>query len=456
MHLTQGGRHLLVHPEAPRWSVVNQVGYQVVRLCDGHRTIADITAAIAQRYGQDPANVRADVLAYLNQLRLAGLLADDYAAPRLPAVPTLTHLHLHLTRECNLRCVHCAIMDGRQGPGVLSTERIVALIDEFAAAGGRSIALTGGEPLLRPDAPAIIEHAARRLHTTLATNGTLVTHRVAAAVADLGVVLQISLDGATAEVHDRIRGEGAFQQTWRGIERLQRTGAGEWLNLCMTVMRPNAHQGPALLDLAEARGVPGVRFYPLQRLGRAVAAWGHLCLDAEAQAGLYRYLYLEVPAQGRRIQVGADLPGLQLRVPEDGLWCALGRTLAVDANGDVYPCSLLMQPGFRLGNVADAPLTEVLASEKLGELIGLCEGRKDEIADCRACVWRHFCQASCPGSIWVAHGTWHATDGLCDLRRELFRELIFERAAMRTFPISPACLENTVHESEVEERPPHH
>ena len=51
--------------------------------------------------------------------------------------------------------------------------------------------------------------------------------------------------------------------------------------------------------------------------------------------------------------------------------------------------------------------------------------RRDEIEDCRACAWRHFCQGNCAGSVLLARGDWHATDGLCDLRRELFRELVF-------------------------------
>ncbi len=423
MNLSQGSRHVLIHPEAPRWSVVNPVGYQVVRLCDGRHTITDIAVAIAQRYGQAPANVRADVLAYLDQLRQAGLLNDD-GPRREPPVPTLTHLHLHLTQECNLNCAHCAVMDGRWGSGTLSAERIAALIDEFAAAGGRSIALTGGEPLLHPDALAIIEHAARRLHTILATNGTLVTRRIAGVVADLGITLQISLDGATAEVHDRIRGAGAFQQTWQGIERLQRAGAGKRLNLCMTVMRPNLHQVPALIDLAEARGVPGVRFYPLQRLGRAAAAWSDLCLDAEAQTRLYRDLFLKVPSQRRRVQVSADLPGLQLHAPAAGQWCALGRTLAVDANGDMYPCSLLMQPGFRLGNTERTRLREAAESPKLRALCRACATRKTVIEACRTCTWRNFCQAGCAGSVLAKKGTLWATDGLCEVRRQLYREVL--------------------------------
>ena len=113
------------------------------------------------------------------------------------------------------------------------------------------------------------------------------------------------------------------------------------------------------------------------------------------------------------------------------MWCGLGRMLLVDGQGDIYPCSLLAAPRFRLGNVADTPLAEALASDKLAGLIADVERRRDEIAACRACAWRHFCQGSCAGSVLLARGDWNAPDELCDLRRELFRELVFAQVKAR-------------------------
>ncbi|MFH1636594.1 MAG: SPASM domain-containing protein, partial [Chloroflexota bacterium] len=143
----------------------------------------------------------------------------------------------------------------------------------------------------------------------------------------------------------------------------------------------------------------------------------------------YRFLYQHSHDDG--VVVSPGLLGLELEPPENGLWCGLGRLLLVDSQGDIYPCSMLTTPQFQLGNIADTPLAEALASKKLCGLVMLAERRKDEIEACRACGWRHFCQASCPASIWLQHGNWYATDGLCDLRQELFRDLIFERAEIR-------------------------
>ena len=82
--------------------------------------------------------------------------------------------------------------------------------------------LSGGEPLFRPD---LFDIAAYGVETgfrmALATNGTLVTERVAAKIADTGISrVAISLDGANPDTHDRFRGQpGAHALAMRGLSQ---------------------------------------------------------------------------------------------------------------------------------------------------------------------------------------------------------------------------------------------
>ena len=145
-----------------------------------------------------------------------------------------------------------------------------------------------------------------------------------------------------------------------------------------------------IVSLAAERGVPGVRFFPLQRMGRAAERWETLAPSPEAYAAAYRFLYHDWPSDG--VAVSRGLPGLELEPPEGEMWCRLGRGLLVDARGDVYPCSMLAEPQFRLGNVSGMRLAEALGCEKLRELVRTCERRVEEIAACASCAWRHFCQ----------------------------------------------------------------
>lgn len=440
----RGGLTLLLHRDAPRWAVLNVVGLAAVQLCDGAHTIGEIAAEIAGRWAQPPARVAADVEACLGQLAAAGFLeghvsvGTDDRPPRPP-----WRLHLYLTEACNLRCRHCGTAsDGSvsaRAPAGLRLDRPRApvpahldaalvrdLIDQAIASGAEGIAFGGGEPLLHPDLPALLAQAAPRLKTLLATNAALVDDAAAEMLAERGVIVQVSLDGPDAAVHDRIRGAGAFERAWRGIERLQRAGVGGRLALNVTLMQPNIGRLPEIVALAERRGIAGVRFTALQRMGRAADRWADLAPTPAQYAAAYRWLYSCRPRAGTTLS--PDLLGLELEPPDRGPWCGLGRTLLVDARGDIYPCGLFVGPAFCLGNVRATRLADALASEKLARLIARCAARQEIIAECQACAWRHFCQAGCAGSVWQLHGTLDATDGLCEVRRELFAELLLARA----------------------------
>jgi radical SAM protein with 4Fe4S-binding SPASM domain len=428
--------YLLLHPSAPRWTVVNATGLAAARLCDGQHTPAEIAADIAQRWGQPVERVLQDVKRCLEDLGRAGFLVEPAALTAVARPSLLRHgwrLHLYVTEACNLRCRHCAVVDDAATSPQLSAATVRDLVDQAVAAGAEGIAFGGGEPLLRPDLLDLLAHAAPRVKTILATNATLLDDHLTRILADLGVIVQVSVDGPTAEVHDRVRGPAAFDRAWQGIEQLQQAGMGARLALNVTLMRTNIGRAPEIVALAEQRGVAGLRFAPLQRMGRAAERWAELAPTPSEYAEAYRFLYGQTlrVSETRRVSVAVSpgLLGLELEPPEEGMWCGLGHTLLVDARGDIYPCALFTAPEFRLGNLAKTRLVEALASAKLRELAALCERRREEIEECRACAWKHFCQGGCPGSVWLSHGAWYATDGLCEVRRKMFRRLVFDQAS---------------------------
>lgn len=156
------------------------------------------------------------------------------------------------TLDCNARCVHC-YSDAVFGKGekYWPLPDAIELIDQLADAGVIILALSGGEVLMRPDWDRLIGHGVKRgLRMTLATNGRLVTPRVAARLAELGVWnVTVSLDGASAAVHDAVRGvPGLFDAACRAVRRLVRAGVRVTVNF--TPMRPNLAEAEAIIELA--------------------------------------------------------------------------------------------------------------------------------------------------------------------------------------------------------------
>jgi radical SAM protein with 4Fe4S-binding SPASM domain len=173
------------------------------------------------------------------------------------------------TKACNLTCRHCrAVPQRKLGPLELNTSRAFNLIDAIAEVGKPVFVLSGGEPLYRPDLFDIAEYGvATGFRMALATNGTLVTDRVAARIADTGISrVAISLDGAVASTHDSFRGvPGAHALALRALRALRGEGVSVQIN--STIAKHNVTELPALLDLALEIGADALHLFMLVPVG---------------------------------------------------------------------------------------------------------------------------------------------------------------------------------------------
>src|SRR4051794_26664144 len=117
-----------------------------------------------------------------------------------------------LTYACNLACLHCLSSSGRRDPRELSTGECKAVIDELQRMQVFYVNIGGGEPTVRSDFWELVDYAtAHQVGVKFSTNGSRITADAAVRLAGSDYVdVQISLDGATAEVNDRVRGVGSY------------------------------------------------------------------------------------------------------------------------------------------------------------------------------------------------------------------------------------------------------
>ena len=188
------------------------------------------------------------------------------------------------TRNCNLACVHCRA-SASMGPhdGELGTEEAFRLLDQITEVAKPIIILTGGEPLLRSDIYDITRHGADLgMRMVMALNGTLITEKVAQELVDAGIQrISVSLDGSSAETHDRFRQvEGAFEGTLRGIDFLKKAGMEFQVNT--TITKTNLGQIPEIQELAIDLGAVAHHIFLLVPTGR-----GKYIVDQEIDAAEY-------------------------------------------------------------------------------------------------------------------------------------------------------------------------
>ncbi|MCY7400425.1 MAG: radical SAM protein [Nocardioides sp.] len=148
--------------------------------------------------------------------------ADVEYSSGAPA-PVGTRLWLYSNFHCNLACTYCcAASSPRADPRLMSVETAVSAAEQFAQQGGRELLVTGGEPFLHPDLGELVARTAEHVPVTLLTNAMVYARgrrREALESFDRDrVTLQISLDSAGPELHDRQRGAGSHRRALEGIQ----------------------------------------------------------------------------------------------------------------------------------------------------------------------------------------------------------------------------------------------
>jgi mycofactocin radical SAM maturase len=296
-----------------------------------------------------------------------------------------------LTYACNLACVHCLSSSGRRDPRELTTAECKAVIDELQRLQVFYVNIGGGEPTVRRDFWELVDYAtAHDVGVKFSTNGSRITPEVAARLAGSDYVdVQLSLDGATEEVNDAVRGAGSYAVVLRAMERLAAAGF-RGFKLSVVVTRHNVAQLDELKELAD-RYDAQLRLTRLRPSGRGADVWPELRPTAEQQRVVYDWLVehgedvLTGDSFFHLSAFGESLPGLNL--------CGAGRVVClIDPVGDVYACPFVIHEEFRAGNVREpGGFTAVWRDSEL-----FAELRRPQSAGaCASCGLFDKCRGGC-------------------------------------------------------------
>ncbi|WP_438444627.1 TIGR04053 family radical SAM/SPASM domain-containing protein [Gorillibacterium sp. sgz5001074] len=163
-----------------------------------------------------------------------------------------------VTRACALNCLHCrAEAQHRRHPMELSTEEGKRLLDEIQSMDSPLFVFTGGDPLMRDDLFELASYAKSiGLRTSITPSATpRVTEEAMRKAVDIGLDRwAFSLDGSTAEIHDRFRGtSGSFDLTMRSLATLRKLGMPLQINT--TVCEHNKRDLQNIADMLGEMGV---------------------------------------------------------------------------------------------------------------------------------------------------------------------------------------------------------
>ncbi|RLC45763.1 MAG: hypothetical protein DRH70_06870 [Candidatus Coatesbacteria bacterium] len=269
-----------------------------------------------------------------------GVVRANYLGHRMPL-----NVMLSVTNHCTSHCRYCNIPLRKQRE--LTTDEIFSLIDQIRAMGCTRLGFWGGEPLVRDDIAELINYASfKGMYTTMDTNGFLVPDRIHE-LSKLEHMI-IAFDG-DKEAHELNREPGSHERALEAI-KVASNRLPFW---SITVLsKHNLHSIDYILDIARKYNFLTTFqvVHHNERLG--VDVHGFVPSNEDYRKAI-RKLILE---KRRGAPIASTLPYLEflLAWPDysvpmlpyrmHGLKCWAGQLYCnVDANGDVYPCSLLIE-----------------------------------------------------------------------------------------------------------------
>lgn len=162
------------------------------------------------------------------------------------------NLFFHILTRCNLKCSHCYINPDQHGDNTLPFETIIDWINAIEIErSNANLILLGGEPTLHPDLGKIVKQSKIMGFNsiTVDTNGYLFHDFLNKTSPEELDALSFSLDGATAQINDPLRGKGSFDRCVDGIKQAKLKGF--YTSLIYTVSNANIYQLEQMIPLIE-------------------------------------------------------------------------------------------------------------------------------------------------------------------------------------------------------------
>lgn len=304
------------------------------------------------------------------------------------------NVYPYITEKCQLRCDQCYLGERLERAATMSLDQALTNLRIWRDLGGTKICFLGGEPTLYPQFEEAVRYANRLGYekVVLDTNGLqLALDKLGNLDCSDFTYIQISLDGASPETNDRIRGEGTWRVVVNTTKELCKKGFD--VRIICTVSKANIRDCLNILPIADDLGVTLVKYHIFSGIGKGREKTQWLLNPYEwiefidallEQRGRYRAKIQYQPSYARE-EVG-------YRYLSEGYEGCIGRKLdrvSIFPDGKVYVCSYLFDTDLNFASVVNG---QVRIKKGFNEL-DLFVGQDDE---CSHCKFNEICAGGCP------------------------------------------------------------
>jgi MoaA/NifB/PqqE/SkfB family radical SAM enzyme len=167
----------------------------------------------------------------------------------------LEHIDIELTRQCNLKCIHCSIGSNSIGQE-LSIRKIKKILNEAQTLGLKKVGFTGGEPLLQERKFRELQNFCKKklgVTTHLHTNGTKISPEIAEEIKRSEIDVSITFHGFNKKTHDAItQVNGSMKLSLKGLRILLSSGVNVFVYI--VPIKYNFNEVIPLIKMTKEKG----------------------------------------------------------------------------------------------------------------------------------------------------------------------------------------------------------
>lgn len=283
-----------------------------------------------------------------------------------------------VTHRCNLYCKHCSYNAGvRMENELVDDKDIIRILKRIISLNPISISITGGEPLLRDNIDGIMDVLKKEYngHCNLMTNGTLISRDNIEKLVDVFDSFDISLDGIDEKTCSIVRGEGVYEKVIKSVELLKSRGVNaNNIALSMVLTSENEKYVDEFEKLNEKLGTRNI---------------------------IREYSYIGRGGESKLFEINsADLEKIEGIGIGNCMNCgAMKSEMYVNCDGEVYPCPMIIDKKYSLGNILFIEeFKQFVYEKKYKNTKGYKMFENDffpEKIECSTCESKYFC-ITCP------------------------------------------------------------
>lgn len=302
----------------------------------------------------------------------------------------ISEVYLHLTQMCNLRCSYCYNALNLNKKDKLTTKLIYDIIDKLSEIGVKKIILTGGEPLLRKDIIQIVSYIKNTgIYVELLTNGVYLSAK--SEILDFVDNIIVSLDTLEEDINQR--------------------------------------KGLVINELIESLISISPKYKKKIAIRAVISVHNQNCWkDVEKFANEFGFAFITtifIPNNATEFQLLPDFDktkkNTELMNFGGSICGGCYKIIAIDSNGDIFPCQTLVQEEYKLTNILNDNWYNELKNAKLTKQF--LDRTVLSINICKSCNYKYLCGGGCRAIAKKVYGNFdNHIEFLCKYQRELVEE----------------------------------